>query len=162
VPRTPERASAVCSGVEPSEPQDEPFGDPDPVRGGGERSPPRARILRRVLARRCPRCGAGALFRAYARLAERCPACALVYRRESGAQTGSMYLTAIASEVFAALLIFFFWWRFDWTPLAFVLVTAPLVLVFCVLVLPVAQAFWVGVEYATDLDSGEPWAGSRG
>lgn len=118
-------------------------------------------ILGRVLARRCPQCGRGSLFRAFARLATACGTCQLVYRRESGAQTGSMYLTAIASELFAVVLIFFFWWRFDWTPSVFVGVTAPLVLVFSILFLPVAQALWVGVEYTTDLASHEPWAELR-
>jgi uncharacterized protein (DUF983 family) len=118
-------------------------------------------IFSRVVARRCPQCGGGALFRRYARLAPSCGTCGLVYRREQGAQTGTMYLTATVTEVFAAALIFFFWWRFEWTPLAFVLVTAPLVLVFSVLFLPVAQALWVGIEYATDLAGGEPWAALR-
>lgn len=72
-----------------------------------------------------------------------------------------MYMTAAAGEVFAALLIFVFWWLFDWTTLRFVLVTAPLVVVFCALFLPVSQALWVGVEYATDLEGGEPWAELR-
>jgi uncharacterized protein (DUF983 family) len=118
-------------------------------------------VLARVLARRCPQCGRGALFRAYARLASTCPECGLVYRREQGAQTGSMYLTAAISEVFAAVLIFVFWWSFDWTPLAFVLVTAPIVLAFCAVLLPFAQAAWVGVEYATDLAARAPWAELR-
>jgi uncharacterized protein (DUF983 family) len=119
------------------------------------------RIFPRVLRGRCPQCGAGALFRAYARLARACERCGLVFRREQGAETGTMYLTAAVSEVFAAALVFLFWWAFDWTPLAFVLVTAPLVLGFCVLLLPAAQAFWVGVEYTTDLQNGEPWVDPR-
>lgn len=118
-------------------------------------------ILGRVLARRCPQCGQGALFRAFARLSEACARCGLVFRREPGAQTGSMYLTAAVSEAFAALLIFLFWWLFDWTPLVFVLVTAPLVLAFCVGFLPFAQALWVGVEYTTDLEGSEPWVELR-
>jgi uncharacterized protein (DUF983 family) len=119
---------------------------------------PRPLILRRVLARRCPQCGVGRLFGGYARLVETCARCGLVYRREQGAQTGTMYLTAAVSEAFAAALIFLFWWRFDWTPLAFVLATAPLVLAFCAVFLPLAQALWVGVEYLTDLHNQEPWA----
>jgi uncharacterized protein (DUF983 family) len=118
-------------------------------------------VLARVLSRRCPQCGRGALFRAYARLESACAECGLVFRREQGAQTGSMYVTAAVSEVFAAVLIFVFWWSFDWTPLTFVLVTAPIVLAFCAVLLPFAQAAWVGVEYATDLASHEPWAELR-
>ena len=114
-------------------------------------------VLGRALRRRCPQCGEGVLFRAYARLASGCERCGLVFRREQGAQTGTMYLTAAVSQVFAAALIFLFWWLFDWTPLVFVLVTAPLVLAFCALFLPVAQALWTGIEYVTDLEAREPW-----
>jgi uncharacterized protein (DUF983 family) len=118
-------------------------------------------VLGRVLARRCPQCGVGALFRAYGRLATSCAGCGLVYRREPGSQTGSMYLTAIGSELFAAGLILCLWWSFDWTPRTFVLVSAPLLLAFCVFVLPFSQALWVGVEYLTDLEGHEPWAELR-
>ena len=118
-------------------------------------------ILARVLARHCPQCGVGALFRSYARLLETCTSCALVYRREPGSQTGSMYLTAVAGELFAALLIGLSWWLLDWTPLGYVLLTAPLVLAFCVFFLPFSQALWVGIEYATDLEGREPWAELR-
>jgi uncharacterized protein (DUF983 family) len=112
-------------------------------------------LLRRVFTRRCPQCGGRTLFRAYARLAEACGACGLRFRREQGAQTGTMYLTAITSELFAAALILLFWWNFDWSPSTFVLVTAPLVLAFSVVCLPLAQGLWVAVEYATDLEGGE-------
>ena len=128
-----------------------------------QRSPFQVRrlILRRVLARRCPQCGQGALFRRYARLAECCASCALVYRREPGAQTGSMYLTAAVGEVFAAALIFLLWCSFDWSTPVFVGVSAPLVLLFSAVFLPLAQALWVGVEYATDLSTREPWVRLR-
>jgi len=119
------------------------------------------KILVRVLRRRCPQCGVGALFRAYARLPLSCPHCGLLYRREQGALTGTMYMTAAVGEVFAAALIFLFWYAFEWTTLEFVLVTTPLAFLFCTLFLPVAQAVWVGVEYATDLQSREPWVDWR-
>ena len=121
----------------------------------------RALVLRRALTRSCPQCGARTLFAGYARLAGTCARCGLVFRREQGAQTGTMYLTAIASEVFAAGLIFLSWWCFDWSVATFVLVLTPIVLVFCALVLPLAQGFWVAVEYLTDLRDGEPWARLR-
>jgi len=118
-------------------------------------------ILARALERRCPQCGKGALFRAYARLAESCARCGLVFRREAGSQTGSMYLTAVVGELFAAALIVLSWWLFDWTPRTYVLVTTPLVLAFCAAFLPFAQAIWAAVEYATDLEGHEPWAELR-
>jgi len=128
-----------------------------------ELSPLRLRrlVLGRVLRRRCPQCGAGPLFRAYARLLPACESCGLLYRREPGAQTGSMYLTAAVSEVFAALLIGLLWWLCDWSSAGFIALAAPLVLVFCAAFLPLAQALWVGIEYATDLEGREPWTRLR-
>lgn len=118
-------------------------------------------IFARVLARRCPQCAARTLFARYARLAERCTECGLVFRREAGAQTGSMYLTAVAGELFAVLLIGIAWWLFDWSTTRFVLVLVPLVLAFTAAFLPLSQALWVGVEYATDLEGREPWTSLR-
>lgn len=121
----------------------------------------RRRILARVLARCCPQCGQRALFAGYARLARACPACGLVFRREQGSQTGSMYLTAVAGELFAAALIGLAWWLFDWSTTTFVLVLVPLTLAFTVAFLPLSMALWVGVEYATDLENQEPWVAPR-
>jgi len=118
-------------------------------------------VLRRVLARCCPQCGEGRLFLRYARLRESCSVCGLVFRREQGAQTGSMYLTAAVTQVFAALLIGLAWIFTDWTVSVFLAVSLPLALVFCFAFLPVSQAFWCGVEYVTDVHNGEDWARPR-
>jgi len=121
----------------------------------------RPTVLRRVLARRCPQCGKGELFRRYARLAESCSVCALVFRREQGAQTGSMYMTAAVTQVFAALLIGLAWIFTDWSVPVFLAVSLPLALVFCFAFLPVSQALWCGIEYVTDVANGEDWARPR-
>lgn len=117
--------------------------------------------LRRVLARRCPQCGEGRLFRAYARLHESCASCALVFRREPGAQTGSMYLSAAVTQVFAAVVILLVWSLTDWSPAVSIAVSLPVVGAFCALFLPYSQALWVGVEYATDVASREDWVEPR-
>jgi hypothetical protein len=72
-----------------------------------------------------------------------------------------MYLTAVAGELFAVFLIGVAWWLFDWSTARFVLVLVPLVLAFTAAFLPLSQALWVGVEYATDLEGREPWAELR-
>jgi uncharacterized protein (DUF983 family) len=46
----------------------------------------------RALARRCPRCGQGRLFRRWFTLTERCPRCGLRFEREEGAFLGSLAL----------------------------------------------------------------------
>ena len=118
-------------------------------------------ILRRVLRRRCPQCGLGPLFQAYGRLRASCPDCGLVYRREPGAQTGSMYLSAAVTQVFAAGVIAVLVLTTDWGFWPSIAVGGPVVLGFCLVFLPWSQALWTGVEYATDLHNGEPWARPR-
>ncbi len=118
-------------------------------------------VFRRVLRRRCPQCERGPLFRSYARLHPSCSECGLVYRREQGAQTGSMYLTAAVNQVFAALVIGCIWIFFDWSVVRSLVVGVPLVALFSVLFLPLSMALWVGVEYATDVGNREDWTQLR-
>lgn len=119
--------------------------------------PPWGRSLARAARRVCPRCGAGSLFRAYARLHERCPRCGLVYRREQGAQTGSMYLSAAVTQLFACLVIALVWLLADWSVALSIAFTLPVVALFCFAFLPYSQALWVAVEYVTDVINREPW-----
>lgn len=121
-------------------------------------APTRALLVRRALARRCPRCGRGAIFARYARMHASCPSCGLVYRRESGAQTGSMYLIATATELFTAALVIAVFALTDWDPWTSILVCLPLVLGFCYAFLPWSMSLWVAVEYATDRLNRESWA----
>jgi uncharacterized protein (DUF983 family) len=106
---------------------------------------------------RCPRCGEGALFRARFRLAEACPACGLRFRRESGAMTGQMVLSAAVTEVFAAVLVLAVFWLTDWGPVTSIAVGLPLVVGFCYWSLPRFMALWVAVEFMTDVANREPW-----
>jgi uncharacterized protein (DUF983 family) len=119
--------------------------------------PSRALIVRRALARLCPRCGRGALFARYARLHAACPSCGLVYRRESGAQTGSMYVIATATELFTAALVIAVFTLTDWSPWTSIALCLPLVLGFCYACLPWSISAWVAVEYATDRHNRESW-----
>lgn len=117
------------------------------------------RRVRDALAGRCPRCGRGALFRSRFRLHERCPACQLLYRREDGAMTGQMYLSAAVTEIVAALLVMFVFLLTDWGPGVSIAVGLPLVIGFSYWFLPKAMALWVAVEFLTDLANHEPWTG---
>lgn len=121
------------------------------------------RTARRALLLRCPACGAGGLFERYGRLRAACPACGLVLRREQGAQTGSMYLTASVNQVFAAAVLVCVFALTDWSLGVELLVSIPLVVLFCIAFLPFSQTLWAGVEYVTDCINGEPWvAGHEG
>ena len=118
-------------------------------------------FVRRVLRRRCPQCGDGPLFTSYAKLAETCSSCGLRYRRESGSMTGSMYLAAATTQIFAVLLLLFWIFWTDWSEGFFLAIAMPLVLAVCVAFLPISMALWVAVEFAVDVSNGEDWARPR-
>ncbi len=124
-------------------------------------TPDKPLFFRRALRKRCPQCGEGPLFRAFARMNETCATCGLRFRRESGSQTGAMYFCAAVSEIFAAALALGLYFFTDWsTPVALGIGTV-LVLGFSYLFLPVSMAFWTAVEYATDVSNGERWVNPR-
>jgi uncharacterized protein (DUF983 family) len=128
-------------------------------------APPLGQLLRtcvlRALRHHCPQCGRGALFLRWARLRERCEHCGLVYRREDGAELGSMYLSATASQMFAGAVFLAVFLATDWTPAIGLCVGAPIVLAFCYGFLPMSMALWTAVEYLTDVSCGEWWAKPR-
>jgi uncharacterized protein (DUF983 family) len=115
----------------------------------------------RALRRRCPQCGAGRLFERGFRLYPGCSECGLVYRREQGAMTGSMYLSAAVTELFAAAVIAVVWLATDWGVLLSIAVGLPLVAAFCYAFQPYSMALWVAVEYLTDAGNREPWVQPR-
>ncbi len=118
-------------------------------------------FVRRVQRGRCPQCGEGELFRRFARLHDACAPCGLVYRRESGAMTGSMYLSAAVTEVFAAVLALSVFLLTDWSVAVQLALGIPLVLVFTAFCLPRSMATWVAIEYWTDVHNRERWARPR-
>jgi uncharacterized protein (DUF983 family) len=117
--------------------------------------------VERALRHHCPQCGLGRLFERWARLRERCEHCGLVYRREDGAELGSMYLSATVSQFFAAaIFLAVFLWT-NWSPTVGLAIAAPVVLAFCYGFLPMSMALWTAVEYLTDVSCGEWWAKPR-
>ena len=56
-------------------------------------------LLARGLGRRCPRCGSGALFTRWFRLAERCPRCRLEFQHEEGYWVGAMIVNIAVAEL---------------------------------------------------------------
>ena len=71
--------------------------------------------------------------------------------------TGSMYLSAVVTEVFAALVIAALWLGTDWSTAVSLCVGVPLVGAFAFWFLPRSRALWCAVEYATDVGNDEPW-----
>ncbi len=115
------------------------------------------RVAQRVWTLRCPRCGSKGVFQRYAKLHEACPTCDHRFRREQGAQTGSMYLTAAVNQVFAAIVILVVFTSTDWSTTRQIAVSLSVVLVVCAVFLPFSQTLWAGFEYVTDRINAEPW-----
>ena len=58
-------------------------------------------LVRRILARTCPVCGTGAIFRSHFHMNRTCPACGVVFWSDPGESLGAMYLDyAVATAVF--------------------------------------------------------------
>lgn len=90
-----------------------------------------------------------------------CGTCDLLFRREQGAMTGSMYLCSAVTQLFACLVVLAVFFGTDWGAWTSLAVSAPLVLLFCFWFLPYSRAIWVGVEYWSDLNNGEDWIQPR-
>ena len=117
--------------------------------------------LSRVLRKRCPQCGLGRLFRAWARLSDRCEVCGLVYRREPGAELGAMMLASVLNTGIAAAAFLVVWTSTDMGGLTAFWLVAPIVLLACYSLAPWCMSIWVAVEYLTDVGNGEWWARRR-
>ena len=115
-------------------------------------------VARRALSKRCARCGETALFATYAKLHPSCSACGHVHRRESGASTGSMYVSAGVTQLFAVFVVLFLWFATDWTVGQGILFAVVTVGGFSYAFLPYSIAIWSAVEYWTDVHNGERWA----
>jgi hypothetical protein len=69
-----------------------------------------------------------------------------------------MYLSAVVTEIFAAVLVLALWFFTDWNPAIALSAGAVLVVLFAYFWLPRAIALWVAIEYTTDVHNGERWA----
>lgn len=105
-------------------------------------------MLLRAFARRCPRCGGGAIFRTIGELHEHCPTCGLRFEREPGYWVGSMIINTIVTfGLFLLVLVggmVLTWPDPPWTGLfvATVAVTGITPIVFH----PLSRTLWLAIE----------------
>jgi uncharacterized protein (DUF983 family) len=78
-----------------------------PARGAADPAPPppltTRRLVARGLARRCPLCGRGRLFRGWFTIVDRCPRCGLRFERIEGHWIGALGMNTIVT--FGAVLV---------------------------------------------------------
>jgi len=73
----------------------------DPARSSEPVQIPLGVLIRRALARRCPLCGRGAIFRSHFKMNRECPNCHSIFWKDPGESLGAMYVDyAIAAAAF--------------------------------------------------------------
>jgi len=74
---------------------------------------------------------------------------------------GSMYLSAIATEIVAAAISLTLFFATSWTVATALAVGLAIHFAFAAWFFPRSMSIWVAVEYATDVGNGEWWAKPR-
>jgi len=103
-------------------------------------------LLRRGVTKKCPRCGAGRLYRGWFKMKERCPGCGMKFEREPGFFVGAYLINFAITEglLFVVIMVFIFWK--DQHPDAGVVVPLVIGLIFAVvapiLFYPFARTIW--------------------
>jgi uncharacterized protein (DUF983 family) len=100
--------------------------------------------LRRALALRCPRCGEGRLFHGWNKLNESCPACGLVYERQTGDTWFFMYMTTAGLTGVLVVTMFLLRPAVVWLGQVAICAAA---LVLIVLTLPLRKGIAVAINY---------------
>lgn len=116
-------------------------------------SPPhtgRGRILWWGFTRRCPRCGAGHLFRRYFGLVPDCPRCALHFEREPGYFTGALAINiTVTGGVFAVVFVALLAATIPDVPVGPILaVLVPITVLLPILFYPFSKTVWMAVDRA--------------
>lgn len=126
----------------PTAPRDVPAGEPPPLTV--------PRLLLRGLARRCPLCGGGHLFRRWFTIVDRCPRCGFRFERIEGHWLGALGLNSIVS--FTAVLLavvvgFVVTYQDESAGVALALIVATAVVV-PLAFYPVSKTLWSAVDLA--------------
>ena len=103
--------------------------------------------FRRGLARRCPECGEGHLFRGYLKVDPRCEACGhdnAAYRADDGPAYFTILI--IGHLLIGPMLCFPFIWQAD--PILVMAITLPLVAVATLTLLGFVKGAFIGVQWA--------------
>ena len=110
----------------------------------------RGRILWWGLTRRCPRCGAGHLFRKYFALVPDCPRCELHFEREPGYFTGALAINiTVTGGVFTVIFVALLAATIPKVPVAPILaVLVPIVVLLPIVYYPFSKTVWMAVDRA--------------
>jgi uncharacterized protein (DUF983 family) len=106
-----------------------------------------ARIARRALALRCPRCGGTDLFTGWFALRPQCALCGLTFERAQGYWVGAIYLNYAVTATLAVGGYFLLWARTDLSPGVQLAIWIPFLLVFPLWFFRYSRSLWLALEY---------------
>lgn len=110
----------------------------------------RARVLWWGATRRCPRCGAGHLYRKYFRLVDDCPGCGLHFEREQGYWAGALAVnTIVAGGVFAVVFVTMIVLTIPNVPvLPLIMLLTPIATLAPIIYYPYSKTMWMAIDRA--------------
>ena len=102
-------------------------------------------IIKRGIARRCPCCGKGKIFKRWVTLYDNCSECGLQYLRDQGDLWGYLLFVDRAMFIFPLVVMFYFGW---WNPNSvWYWVVIGLLIAGMVYTIPHRNAISVGLDY---------------
>ena len=106
-----------------------------------------ARVARRALGLRCPRCGGGRLFAGWFTMRQACDLCGLRFERAQGYFVGAIYVN-YAVTVLIAIGEYLLLWTFTTLSTAWHLaLVLPVVLLVPLGFFPYSRSLWLALEY---------------
>jgi uncharacterized protein (DUF983 family) len=106
-----------------------------------------ARIARRAIALRCPRCGETDLFVDWFRMRRECLACGLTFERAPGYWIGAIYINYGVTAVIAIGGYFLLWARAGLSTGVQFAIWIPFLLVFPLWFFRWSRSLWLALEY---------------
>ncbi|MBW3543408.1 MAG: DUF983 domain-containing protein [Planctomycetes bacterium] len=112
-------------------------------------------IVSRALKLRCPRCGAGPLFRGMFRMYDRCSSCGLKYERAPGYFLGSAYINYGVTAVLLTVAYVVLHFGFELTNRQLMAPLMTLVVVFPLAFFRWARSWWLAMDCYIDREGFE-------
>lgn len=107
-------------------------------------------MIRRGLAKRCPRCGRGRVFRSWFSMNERCTTCNLAFQREDAHFVGAMAMNLVVTELLFGILLVS-WIAATWPNPNWAAITAGgigLNIVVPIVFYPTSKSLWTAIDLA--------------
>ncbi|HMH52291.1 MAG TPA: DUF983 domain-containing protein [Candidatus Acidoferrum sp.] len=106
-----------------------------------------ARIARRALALRCPRCGGTKLFSGWFTMRASCALCGLYFERAQGYWVGAIYVNYAVTVTIAIAGYFLLWTRAGLSTPAQFAIWIPFLLLFPLWFFRYSRSLWLALEF---------------